>query len=180
MMMYAALVPPDPVLEELRDLVGKLSRLGVQPVPADRLYLLVARFGNLTEDIGMRLADALDEGLAELPPAVVWFSAPRIEETGDVVVDIHGEVERMLDISRAVPRVAEKMKLYVDRRVFHPELVVGQCAPGPRTAAVEQHLDGSGDWSSQVWAADGVCLVRTRWQGGEALSEEFAFVALHD
>ena len=178
MMLCAGFLPSDLVVEDLRELTGRLGSVGMTPVPPDHLYVLITRFGNLTEDIGTKLAHALANGLGDAPRPVVWFGAPRVTDDGDVVVDLRGDVAGLSDLARAVPMIAEQRRLYVDRRVFRPELVVARTGLAPGSPLVERMLAGTSSWSSQAWETDGISLMRTRWQSGDDRSEEFLFIPL--
>ena len=180
MMLSAGFLPPEPVIEELRDLTGRLGAMGMEPVPADYLYVLITRFGNLTEDVGTRLARALAAELADAPRAEVRFGAPRITEDGEVVVELEGDLETVWDLARAVPMIAEHRRLYVDRRVFRPELLLARSTLAPDSSLVERLLAGTTHWSSGLWETDGISLMRTRWQAGDDRSEEFLFIPLSD
>ena len=176
MMLSAGFLPSEPVIEELRELTGRLGVMGMTPVPPDHLYVLITRFGNLTEDVGTRLARALASELADAPRAEVRFGAPRMTESGEVVVGLEGDLETVWDLARAVPMIAEHRRLYVDRRVFRPELVLASSTLDPGSPIVERLLAGTAHWSSRVWETDGISLMRTRWQAGDDRSEEFLFI----
>lgn len=176
MMLSAGFLPSEPVTEELRELTGRLGAMGMAPVPVDHLYVLITRFGNLTEDVGTRLARALLSELGDGPRAQVRFGAPRMSDGGDVVVQLEGDVDTLWDLARAVPMIAEHRRLYVDRRVFRPEIVLARSTLNPDSSLVERLLAGAAHWSSQVWETDGISLMRTRWQAGDDRSEEFLFI----
>lgn len=177
-MVCAAFLPPEPVVAELRELSGRLSALGMSAVPPDQLFVLITRFGNLTEDVTFKLARALADQLAEVPRAEVSFGAPRMGAGGEVVVGIEGEVEVLADLARAVPMIAEHRRLYVDRRVFRPELLVATTGLDPSSVLIERLLSGTARWSGQPWETDGISLMRTRWLSGKDRSEEFLFIPL--
>ncbi|HWJ80732.1 MAG TPA: hypothetical protein VNS55_00740 [Nocardioides sp.] len=179
-MINAAFLPPQPVVEELRELTGRLSVLGMTPVPPDQLYVLITRFGNLTEDVVLKLGQAMADHLAGVQRAAVSFGAPRMGDGGEVVVSLEGELDLLNDLARAVPMIAEHRRLYVDRRVFRPQLVVATTGLDPSSLLVERLLSGSARWSSQVWETDGISLMRTRWHAGKDRSEEFLFVPLDE
>ena len=106
-MINAAFLPPQPVVEELRELTGRLSVLGMTPVPPDQLYVLITRFGNLTEDVVLKLGQAMADHLAGVQRAAVSFGAPRMGDGGEVVVSLEGELDLLNDLARAVPMIAD-------------------------------------------------------------------------
>ena len=178
MMLCAAFVPSEEVVADLRGLTGRLAAVGMTPVQTDHLYVLITRFGNLTEEVGNRLAWGLANDLGGARRAVVRFGPPRLTTDGEVVVDLLGEVDELKDLARTVAMIAEHRRLYVDRRVFRPELVVARSGLDPSSPVVERLLAGAADWSSGTWETDGISLMRTRWHAGDDRSEEFLFVPL--
>lgn len=178
-MLSTALVPPAPVLEQLQVLAARLSAIGITPVAPAELYVLLARFGNLTPDQVPGLAAALADGLAGTPMAVVGFEPPRLLESGDVVVALDGEVDDATALARAVPKIAERQRLYVDRRIFRPEIVIARVDPsGGRPLLAERVALAGSRWTSDLWLAEGVSLLRTRWVRGADVSEEARYIPI--
>lgn len=178
-MMSTAVVPPEGVLEQLCVLGASLSAIGISPVPPEEMYVLLARFGNLTEDQVPRLADALANGLADSPVATVGFAPPRLVDGQDVFVELTGEVDVVAGLARVVPKIAEKVRLYVDRRIFRPGIVVASVDPADGRPLVAERVTYAGArWASDPWLAEGVSLVRTRWVRGADVSEEVRFIPI--
>lgn len=178
-MVSTALLPPEAVLEQLSVLAARLSAIGIAPVGPEEMHVLLARFGNLTPDQIPTLADVLADGLAGTPVATVGFEPPRLLETGDVVVPLNGEVDVVTGVARAVPKIAERQRLYVDRRVFRPEIVVARVDPaGGRPLLAERVTLAGARWASDLWLAEGVSLLRTRWVRGADVSEEARYIPI--
>ena len=87
MMLRAAFVPPDEVLDELRGLGRHLSLPGVQLASRDALDVPVAKFGNVSSaDVG-RLARRLRERVADEPAPIVRFAGVELDASGDVEIE---------------------------------------------------------------------------------------------
>lgn len=179
MILRAAIVPSDEAWEALRPLRRTLSALpGVTTTPPERLDIPVAGFGNLVDKDARRLVRELRAQLAELSPPVVRFSGVCADDGGEVSVGLAGDLERLTELARIVPKAAQSVRIFVDRRRFQPALVVGsvsQQAPGSRVDTVLGSLRG---WASADWAVSGVTVIRTRWERGDAIGEEYDFVPL--
>lgn len=178
-MLSTALLPPEAVLEQLRVLAARLSAIGITPVAPEEMYVLLARFGNLTPDQVPGLADALATGLAGTQVATLGFEPPRLLSSGDVAVPLNGEVDTVLALARAVPKIAERERLYVDRRVFRPEIVIARVDPSAGRPLLAERVTLAGTrWASDLWLAEGVSLVRTRWVRGADVSEEARYIPI--
>lgn len=172
MMLRAAFVPPEEVVEELRALAGRLGSLpGVHPVPADRLDVRIAAMGNVAEKDARSLARKIESwsGLAALPE--MRWQGVQVQPNGDVGVCLVGDVAGLRDVVRAVGVCAEKVHVFVDRRSFSPMLVVAtvdEQQPGSRVGSA---LAGMGDWTGGSWTVAEVALIRIRWLAGHDVSE---------
>ena len=177
MFLRATLVPSVEVREQLRLVCGQLATAGLRPSPPDDLEIVLARFGNLTNDVAETLATALDHGLADLPGCAIALSGPRID--GNLVVaDLRGEAVGVAALAGAVARAAEAARIYVDRRVFRHGIVVAELDQDQHGSAVEQHLGRMTEWYSSPWLADEVSLIRTSWHGETAVAETWCAIPL--
>ncbi len=167
MMLRAAFVPPESAVVELRVLAGRLSVLpGVRPEPPERLDVRIAGLGNVVEGDARRLAEAIERELRLPEPPVVRCAGVRLLDSGEVVVDLTGDVETLRSTVRALGKAAERVNLYVDRRSFRAAIVVATVEaqrPGSRVAAA---LAGAAGWEGSDWAVSEVALLKTRWGAG--------------
>lgn len=180
MMLRAAFVPPQPVIDELRAVVGRLAGLpGVRPTPWDVLDIPAAGFGNVTSADARRLRGALTRRLGERPAPVVRFDGVSVGSSGEVVALLSGEVDELAADARAVAQAAASVQLFVDRRSFRAGLEIASIstqAPGSQVPAM---IDAATlGWTGMAWEASGVSLIRTRWFAGGALAEEIDYVEL--
>jgi hypothetical protein len=145
-------------------------------LPGD-LEVVLARFGNVTNDVAKSLRAALEQESAELPGCAVALVGPRID--GDLVVaDLRGEVDRVAATAGALARLAEVRGIYVDRRVFRHGVVLARLDADQRGSAIEQRLGRLTHWYSSPWLADEVTLVRTGWRGENPIAEPWCAIEL--
>lgn len=179
MMLRAAFVPPEPVLHELREVSSRLGVLaGLRSSPPDRLDVPVAGFGNVTETDLRRLRALLATRLADEPAPIVRFAGIDVDQDGDVLVPLIGDVEQLMSISRLVAQLAARVNLYVDRRRFRPALPIATLTRPTTGSAVPGLVRATPAWTGMEWEAAGVSLIRTRWFAGGAICEEIGFVEL--
>jgi 2'-5' RNA ligase len=174
MMLRAAVIPPDAVLEELRTLGSRFGLLaGVRSAPPDEYDVPVAGLGNVSETDARRLVRALAERIGDIPAPVIRFEGPELHGP-DVLAPLAGEADELTAIARLVAEIAASVQLYVDRRRFRPALTMASVAD----PSAQGLLAGMPAWSGMPWEAGGISLIRTRWFAGSPRAEEFAFVEL--
>jgi 2'-5' RNA ligase len=94
----------------------------------DAIHLPIAKFGNLPLAEAMRLADALDEAASEWQSPRLHFAGglgPEPDGEESVWVSLAGDLDALGAISRGVPRVAQGLQFFVDRRGFRPHVRMG-------------------------------------------------------
>lgn len=177
MFLRATFVPSVEVREQLRLVCGQLATVGLRPTLPDDLEVVLARFGNVTNDVAETLRTVLEHGTAELPGCAVALVGPRID--GDLVVaDLRGEVDRVAATAGAVSRIAEARGIYVDRRVFRHGVVLAHLDEDDHGSAIEHRLGRLTHWYSSPWLADEVTLVRTGWRGETPIAEPWCTIPL--
>jgi hypothetical protein len=97
-------------------------------VPTSAMNAILAKFGNLSTADAIGLADALTSR------AEGW-SSPRLHLEGGFVTQsdgrtavftgITGDLEAVRDLIRGVAYVAQGLHMFVDRRIFRPEIQLG-------------------------------------------------------
>lgn len=128
-------------------------------VPPFRMHVPIAKFGNLALADAIRLSDAMED------QATGWGS-PRLRLSGGLALEpegddsvwarLQGDLDDLGAIVRGVSRVAQGLHLFVDRRVFRPELRLGTINDrttepylGQLLATLEE-LDGPPWWQTNV------------------------------
>lgn len=179
MMLRAAFALPDPVVEDLRRVAGRLSVLpGVRPSQAVGLDVHVADLGNIVADDARALAGAVGRQFARTASPVLRATGIEVSARGSVALTLGGDVDALREMARAVGLAAERINLYVDRRMFRPAVVVasvGEQRPGSRVVATLEAIEppATGDWSISE-----LVLVRTRWGASGAALEVFERVPI--
>lgn len=179
MMLRAAFALPDPVVEDLRRVAGRLGVLpGVRPSQAAGLDVRVADLGNLVAEDARGLAASVAREFAQTPAPVLRVTGVEVAPQGGVALTLGGDVDVLRQMARAVGLAAERTNLYVDRRTFRPAVVVASLdeqRPGSRVVAT---LEGIEPPAVPDWSITELVLVRTRWGATGAASEVFERVAI--
>lgn len=179
MMLRAAFALPGPVVEDLRRLAGRLAVLpGVRPSQAVGLDIRVAHLGNIVAGDARALAASVAQEFAETATPVLRASGIEVSPQGEVAVVLDGDVDVLRQMSRAVGLAAERVNVYVDRRMFRPAVVVASLdaqLPGSR---VVSSLEAIVPPVAEDWSISELVLVRTRWGASGPAGEVFERVLI--
>lgn len=138
----------------------------------------VVRFGNLTTADARRVAEAIAAVAAEWTPATVQFERVLFgtkEEPRSVQAVLGGEVNELDTVARAVTSRAADLNFYLDRRLFHPVLEVGQVADGITGEDLAALTATVADYRGTPWTVDHVSVLKqTFGDGAPTFVEEFA------
>ncbi|MGH3356218.1 MAG: 2'-5' RNA ligase family protein, partial [Nocardioidaceae bacterium] len=150
MRLLAALVPPEPVLDDLtavvRSVRGGTNEL--RHVPAHLLHIPLANFGNVGLNETVALRDALAGELATRPPLGLRFQGgSALDFPGDdsIWAKLGGDVEQLAALGAVVPRVVQRLGFLVDRRLFRTSVRIGHITPSTSAGYLERvvgRLDG--------------------------------------
>jgi len=117
-------------------------------LPTAIIHLPIARFGNLSLFDATRLADTMErEAKAWQSPRLHLAGGVALEPEGDdsVWVRLAGDLDELGTVRAGVTRVAQGCQIYVDRRVFRPEVrlaTVNDLTTPEHLEAVLAALDG--------------------------------------
>jgi hypothetical protein len=132
-------------------------------VPAERMHLVVTKFGNLTENDAIRLADAIEREAAEWQPVLLGLAAgvPPADDVprAPLSVEVDGDLDALQPVIRGVPRIAQGLHLFVDRRAFAPFLTVGHVNDLTTPAYVDAVLDVVDAMSAVTWTQSVLSLL---------------------
>lgn len=179
MLLRAAAVPSAEAREQLAAVVEATVEpgLGVTPVPADRMHVVLAHFGNLPNEEVPRLSTTLAESMPDLGPA------PTLRMTGGeladershrvVVAGLAGDVARLGELARDVGVVAAMRRLYIDRRRFQPTLQVAVLDPGAPVDAAAGLLAALATYEGPTWTLAALSMMRGSWTGAEKAAGPF-------
>ncbi|HEX5086189.1 MAG TPA: hypothetical protein VFV89_00160 [Nocardioides sp.] len=138
-------------------------RKATEPDPVDPMLTLVPRalmntqivkFGNLSSSDAIGLADALTERGQE-------WSSPRLRLAGGFVrqldgrtsvwTGITGDIEEVRDVIRGVSHVAQGLQMFVDRRIFRPEIQVATANQRTTTDYLDAVTNELEAFESNAW-----------------------------
>jgi 2'-5' RNA ligase len=122
--------------------------------PVAHVALTLAKFGNLTHNDAKRLQDALTEAAAEWPSPRLHLAGYNTDESAEepsIWVDLAGDVDEVGIVARGVPRVAQRLRLFVDRRLFQPRVRLGSVNPGASAPHLESMLDELDLFETNAW-----------------------------
>jgi 2'-5' RNA ligase len=189
MRLFAAIVPPRPVLDEVRAVVdsvrpasepapkrGLFSRRGgrgpvvedetndelTQP-PVELMYLPLTGFGNVTLGDSVRVAKALrNEALTWAPATLHLAGGTALEFKGDesVWAKLDGDIDALNTIGRGVPQVVQRLGFFVDRRQFRPWLEVGTITDTTTAPYLQAVVDALEAFHGRSWEVDAISLMK--------------------
>ena len=201
MHLFAALVPPRGVLDEVADLVarvpvpepdpvgtagqprsapGVVGRLLRRDRPSEpavaaeptgpqldvvmpaRMHLPLCRFGNLTQSDAARLTDALRGQAGDWPaPRLRFHGGDALPWPGDqsVWVSLAGDVDELGEVARGVARVAQGLRLFVDRREYRPMVQLGTITAHTTATWLEQLVADLVELESDAWFQTTIALL---------------------
>jgi RNA 2',3'-cyclic 3'-phosphodiesterase len=175
--MFAAVVPPEDVREELTAFLE--VRQGLRWTTADRLHLTLAFLPSVPERVLEPLEERLRAAVADLPPflcrlagagafphpdrpAVLWLGVDRG----------HAELERL---ARRVRNAANDAGAAPDGQRFVPHLTL---ARPPRDRSAIRWLEVLDTFRSREWTVDEVVLIESELLGAGRRSQHRAVARL--
>jgi 2'-5' RNA ligase len=150
---FVAVVPPP---EALAPLVAAVDRLratyAASWVPPQRLHVTLAFLGEVAEEAAARVAEALRESVADVPPfrlQVLGGGAfPRERRARVLWAGLDGDLEALNGLVAAVSRSVEREAgVEPERREFVPHVTVARLRqPADVTGAVESLMVAGDPW----------------------------------
>ncbi len=202
MRLFAAIVPPRAVLEEVLEVVrgvrpeqeepvqrrGLRARFGAhaqttEQVTDDELtvpdlaqmYVPLTGFGNVTLGDSVQLSKALrTEAQTWERPTVRLAGGTALEFRGDesVWAKITGDVDALQTIGRGVPQVVQRLGFFVDRRQFRPWLSVGTITGSTTAPYLQSVVDALEGFEGQAWTIESISLMKRLPEEGPQAFEE--------
>ena len=152
-----------------------------EPIPAWRLSIPIAAFGNVAMGDAIRVAESLKEEAEHWATPVVRFVGATLSEVADrrlVAVTLDGEVAELALVARAVTQCVQRRGFRFDRRVFQPQLevaTIGESATGGQVMGFLNALEG---FSGQPWIVDHVSLLKRSFDTASVDSMEYLRIPL--
>ena len=201
MRLFAAIVPPRPVLDEVRAVVdsvrpaaepapkrGLFSRLGgrgavveeptndeLTQQPVHLMYLPLTGFGNVTLGDSVQLSKALrKEALTWAPPTLHIAGGTALEFKGDesVWAQLDGDIDALNTIGRGVPQIVQRLGFFVDRRQFRPWLEMGTITDTTTAPYLQAVVDALEAFHGRSWEIDSISLMKGLAEQGPDAFEE--------
>lgn len=164
MRLFAALVPPPPVLDEaetaLADIRGELPDL--RWAPAERMHLTLAFYGDVDERTAERLRERLARATARYGVlALELAGAGAFPSPGKARVfwlGVQGDTEPLVRLAGSLGAAGRRVGLEVDERRYRPHLTVGRAR---RPCDVRAQVQRLAAYQGQAWQAAKIALVRS-------------------
>jgi RNA 2',3'-cyclic 3'-phosphodiesterase len=167
MRIYAAVVPPRPVLDDLAAAVRSVDGTAVEldPVPVELMHLPLAGFGNVGLTDRMALLSALRQEAACWAPVTLHFhgGSALVEEGDDSIwAELDGDLEQLTAIATVMPRVVHRLGFLIDRRSFRTRVRVARSNPATSIEVLESVLARLDSYQGPAWTAHEALLLRRR------------------
>ena len=123
-------------------------------VPPIRMHVPIVKYGHLALTDAARLSDAMEEQASDWQsPRLHLHGGVALEPEGDISVwvGLGGDLDELNEVVRGVSRVAQGLQLFVDRRVFRPDLRLGTVNQATTEAYLEQLLATLDAYESPAW-----------------------------
>lgn len=190
MRLHAALIPPLSARNDLAEVVRSVPGHGEQleSVPAHRLHVWVANFGNVAISDALDLQHTLTAEFAQWQPFQLSFhGGTALDRDGDDAVwaSLDGDVDQLLELGRVVPQAVKRLGFLIDRRTFRPQVCVGRITSATTLEFLQSLLDRLEAYAGQPWECHEVALLRpsTAEPTGDDLDVEvahrFPFIGSH-
>ncbi len=199
MQLYAALVPPPDVVQDALDAAREMltpvaedtSRRGIldrfrgrrqvdaptvtlAPARPEAVFVRLAAFGNVAAEDAAVLGRAIEAQARAWPAPLVHVSALRVADASpfDVTGQLDGDVDACRDIFLQVNEVARTQRLFLDRRIFRTELVLGSVGVQDDDAVPDAIAGSEAPHEGPLWSPSHVTLLRTSYvNGGSTFAE---------
>lgn len=164
MRLSAAVLPPEPALRELVDVVRSAGPDSpeLDPVPVESMCVPISSFGNVARRDAVSLARVLAEAAATWPcPKLYFAGGTALEWRGDFSVwaKLDGDVDALAAVGRGVPAAVQRLGFFVDRRKFRPWLSVGEITDVTTAPYLERLVQALEELRGQPWELSELCLL---------------------
>jgi 2'-5' RNA ligase len=165
MRMFAALIPPPAVVDDLAAVVRSVrgSEAALEPVPAELMHLPLGNFGNVGLTDRLALQQQLADEVSRWAPFELRFhGGGALLDPGDdsVWAELTGDLEQLTAIGTAIPRVVQRLGFLIDRRLFRTRMRVGRITPATGLEFLERLLGRLDGYSGPAWTTHHVSLLR--------------------
>jgi 2'-5' RNA ligase len=182
--------PPRPRRGTLQRLAGRPVQVAESPadpvpafslIPAGRLNLPIAGFGNVAMGDAIRVAESLQEDAEQWATPTVHFEGATVHESGarrSVALTLHGEVGELQSVARAVTQCVQRRGFRFDRRKFQPLLEVATIGEKATPSQVMSFLNALEGFHGEPWTIDHVSLLKRSFDTASMDSMEYLRIPL--
>ncbi len=165
MRIFAALVPPEPVRNEVAAVVASVDpgTPELAAVPAGDLRMPLTHFGNVAQHDFLQMVQILRHDAERWPRPELRFSgSAALEFDGDRSVwsRAEGDLDALFTVSRNLPVSVKRLGFLVDRRRFRPWLSVGTITEATTAPYLERLVAALDGYKSDLWTLDRISIVR--------------------
>lgn len=178
MRLFAALVPPEPVLTSLANAIAPLRELPYRWTAPEHWHVTLAFFGEVDDTTRLELERRLARAAARHQPVTLALTGggafgsaknARVLWTG-----VRGDVQPLRDLARSAAAGARRAGVELDETRYNPHLTLARL----RTPTdVRPAVEALAAYASPAWTATQVELVRShlaQGAGGRARYESVA------
>jgi len=123
-------------------------------LPTSALHLPLAKFGNLSTADAERVADEMERRAPEWASPRLRLEGARVlqpEGRTSLWLNLTGDLNEVRDVIRGVSHVALGLHLFVDRRIFQPELQLGMVTDRTTPTYLDSLLAEFETFESNAW-----------------------------
>lgn len=160
-----AILPPEEIRAELAALVSGVQGVDTEmdPVRAGSIRLRLFGLGNLTRPDVDALCENLARQIAEIGvrPRIRLAGVWALEDPADPSVALHvdGDVDGVVTLFQALPRLVMDHGFYVDRRLFAPRVTVARVTDGTSLTVLQRLVETLEGYRSPEWEVSAVDVV---------------------
>lgn len=177
MRLFAAVVPPEGVRQELFDIVRAVNpgTPELDAVSVQDMRLPVSSFGNVAKNDADSLLHVLRAAASRWPRPRLWFNgSAALEFPGDesIWARVAGDVDGLLEVGRGVPVAVQPLGFLVDRRKFRTWLSVGTITDHTTAPYLERLTAALDGFTSAPWTLESLTVFRRVPVKGEQEEED--------
>jgi 2'-5' RNA ligase len=182
--------PPPPRRGALNRLAGRHLQVVEPPrdpapafelIPAGRLCVPIASFGNVTMGDALRVAESLKEEANQWATPTVRFSGVTVHEVAgrrSVALTLEGDVDDLQAVARSITQCVQRRGFRFDRRKFHPMLEVATVGESASSSQVVSFLNNLEGFQGEPWTIDHLSLLKRSFDTTSMESMEYLRIPL--
>jgi 2'-5' RNA ligase len=150
-------------------------------IPAERMSIPVAGFGNVARDDAVRLDATLRAAAAEWKAPTVWLAGGGALEFPDdrsVWAKLDGDIEALLAVANGVAESAMRRGFFLDRRAFRPWLALATITDSTTASHLENVVAALDEFRSEPWTIEWISLTKPFFEDSVSVQKELYRIPL--